>query len=77
LSSPVAKQVGRELIRGVFGVLFGKTPKRTSRRGGYFSFEFEVSSLKLWAESCQLPAVCCKLMFNAPTLKFARLSFPL
>jgi uncharacterized protein len=37
LSSPVAKQVGRELIRGVFGVLFGKTPKRTSsRRGGLF-----------------------------------------
>jgi DNA helicase HerA-like ATPase len=37
LSSPVAKQVGRELIRGVFGVLFGKTPRRTSnRRGGFF-----------------------------------------
>jgi len=37
LSSPVAKQVGRELIRGVFGVLFGKTPRRTSsRRGGIF-----------------------------------------
>src|SRR5688572_20367321 len=37
LASPVAKQVGRELIRGVFGVLFGKTPRRTSsRRGGFF-----------------------------------------
>ena len=36
LSSPVAKQVGRELIRGVFGVLFGKTPRKTSRRGGFF-----------------------------------------
>lgn len=38
LSSPVAKQVGRELIRGVFGVLFGKTPRRTTtrRRGGFF-----------------------------------------
>jgi len=37
LSSPVAKQVGRELIRGVFGVLFGKTPRSTSRRrGGIF-----------------------------------------
>ncbi len=37
LSSPVAKQVGRELIRGVFGVLFGKTPRRTtSKRGGFF-----------------------------------------
>jgi hypothetical protein len=23
ISSPVAKQVGRELVRGVFGVLFG------------------------------------------------------
>lgn len=32
LSSPVAKQVGRELIRGVFGVLFGKTPRRTTTR---------------------------------------------
>jgi DNA helicase HerA-like ATPase len=32
LSSPVVKQVGRELIRGVFGVLFGKTPRRTTTR---------------------------------------------
>lgn len=32
LSSPVAKQVGRELIRGVFGVLFGKTPRTTTRK---------------------------------------------
>jgi hypothetical protein len=36
LSSPVAKQVGRELIRGIFGVLFGKTPRRTTRRKGSF-----------------------------------------
>lgn len=37
ISSPVAKQVGRELVRGVFGVLFGKTPRRSSRRkGGLF-----------------------------------------
>jgi DNA helicase HerA-like ATPase len=38
LSSPVAKQVGRELIRGVFGVLFGRTPRRTAarKRGGFF-----------------------------------------
>lgn len=37
LSSPVAKQVGRELIRGVFGVLFGTTTRRTPRkRGGLF-----------------------------------------
>lgn len=37
LSSPVAKQVGRELIRGVFGVLFGTSTRRTPRkRGGLF-----------------------------------------
>jgi hypothetical protein len=28
LTSPVAKQVGRELVRGVFGMLFGTTPRR-------------------------------------------------
>jgi hypothetical protein len=28
LSSPVAKQVGREIVRGVFGMLFGSTPRR-------------------------------------------------
>ena len=32
MSSPVAKQVGRELVRGVFGMLFGSTPRRSSRR---------------------------------------------
>lgn len=32
LSSPVAKQVGRELVRGVFGMLFGKAPRTTNRR---------------------------------------------
>jgi hypothetical protein len=36
ISSPMAKQVGRELVRGVFGVLFGKTPRRSSKRGGLF-----------------------------------------
>lgn len=37
ISSPVAKQVGRELVRGVFGVLFGTTTRRSSRRkGGLF-----------------------------------------
>ena len=36
ISSPMAKQVGRELVRGVFGVLFGKTPRKSSRRGGLF-----------------------------------------
>ncbi len=39
ISSPVAKQVGRELVRGVFGVLFGTTTTRrrtTKRKGGFF-----------------------------------------
>ena len=37
ISSPVAKQVGRELVRGVFGVLFGSSTRRSSRRkGGLF-----------------------------------------
>ena len=37
MASPVAKQVGRELVRGVFGMLFGSTPRRsTRRRGGLF-----------------------------------------
>jgi DNA helicase HerA-like ATPase len=32
LSSPVAKQVGREIVRGVFGVLFGKAARTTRKR---------------------------------------------
>jgi DNA helicase HerA-like ATPase len=32
ISSPVAKQVGRELVRGVFGMLFGSAPKRSYSR---------------------------------------------
>lgn len=36
LSSPVTKQVGRELVRGVFGVLFGTTRRRSTKRGGLF-----------------------------------------
>jgi len=32
LASPVTKQIGRELVRGVFGMLFGTTPRRTTRR---------------------------------------------
>jgi uncharacterized protein len=31
MGSSMARQVGRELIRGVFGVLFGKTPSRSRR----------------------------------------------
>jgi uncharacterized protein len=37
ISSPVAKQVGKEIVRGVFGMLFGSAPRRSSRRrGGIF-----------------------------------------
>jgi len=32
LSSPMTKQIGRELVRGVFGMLFGKNPRTTARR---------------------------------------------
>ncbi|MBS1950068.1 MAG: uncharacterized protein OJF59_002283 [Cytophagales bacterium] len=31
LSSPITKQVGKEIVRGVFGMLFGSAPKRRSR----------------------------------------------
>lgn len=37
MASPVAKQVGREVVRGIFGMLFGSSPRRSSRkRGGIF-----------------------------------------
>ncbi|MEJ7643606.1 MAG: helicase HerA-like domain-containing protein [Chryseolinea sp.] len=36
ISSPVAKQVGRELVRGVFGVLFGTRRRTTRKSGGFF-----------------------------------------
>jgi DNA helicase HerA-like ATPase len=32
IASPVAKQVGREIVRGVFGMLFGTTTRRRSPR---------------------------------------------
>jgi transcription elongation factor GreA-like protein len=35
LTSPVAKQVGKELVRGVFGMLFGSAPRRRSPRRGW------------------------------------------
>jgi DNA helicase HerA-like ATPase len=35
MASPVAKQVGREIVRGVFGMLFGTTSRRR-RSGGLF-----------------------------------------
>ncbi|GGC08143.1 helicase HerA-like domain-containing protein [Dyadobacter sediminis] len=34
LSSPLAKQIGREVVRGVFGMLFGKSTSRTRKTGG-------------------------------------------
>jgi DNA helicase HerA-like ATPase len=40
LNSPLAKQIGREVVRGVFGMLFGKTTRSrtTKRSGGLFGF---------------------------------------
>ena len=35
MTSPVAKQVGRELVRGVFGMLFGSAVRRTTSRRRY------------------------------------------
>jgi uncharacterized protein len=32
INSPITKQVGKELVRGVFGMLFGTTPRRSSAR---------------------------------------------
>lgn len=32
MGSPVARQVGREIVRGVFGMLFGAAPRRRSTR---------------------------------------------
>lgn len=36
MSSPVAKQVGKEIVRGVFGMLFGSAPRRSGRKRGLF-----------------------------------------
>jgi uncharacterized protein len=36
MASPVAKQVGREIVRGVFGMLFGTPARRSTRRRGLF-----------------------------------------
>ncbi|MCE7067874.1 helicase HerA-like domain-containing protein [Dyadobacter sp. CY326] len=39
LSSPLAKQIGREVVRGVFGMLFGKKTTTTRKKtGGLFGF---------------------------------------
>jgi len=35
LSSPITKQVGKELVRGVFGMLFGSAPRRSYSRRRY------------------------------------------
>ncbi len=36
IASPVARQVGREIVRGVFGMLFGTTRRRPTRRKSIF-----------------------------------------
>lgn len=36
MGSPVARQVGREIVRGVFGMLFGTPRRRTTKRRGIF-----------------------------------------
>lgn len=36
MASPVAKQVGREIVRGVFGMLFGTSTRRSSRKRSIF-----------------------------------------
>ncbi len=38
LSSPLAKQIGREVVRGVFGMLFGKSTSSRKKTGGFFGF---------------------------------------
>ncbi|CAG5007267.1 hypothetical protein DYBT9275_04008 [Dyadobacter sp. CECT 9275] len=39
LASPLAKQIGREVVRGVFGMLFGKTTTSSRKKsGGLFGF---------------------------------------
>ncbi len=35
LASPISKQIGRELVRGVFGMLFGAAPRRSTPRRRY------------------------------------------
>lgn len=36
MASPLTKQVGREIVRGVFGMLFGTTRRTTKRKSGLF-----------------------------------------
>lgn len=36
MTSPVAKQVGKEIVRGVFGMLFGTSTRRTTRKRSIF-----------------------------------------
>ncbi len=35
MASPITKQVGKEIVRGVFGMLFGTAPRRTTSRKRY------------------------------------------
>lgn len=38
LTSPLAKQMGKEIVRGVFGMLFGKTTTTRKKSTGWFGF---------------------------------------
>jgi DNA helicase HerA-like ATPase len=35
MASPITKQVGKEIVRGVFGMLFGSSPRRSTARRRY------------------------------------------
>ncbi len=37
LNAPITRQIGREIVRGIFGMITGKKP-RTSKSGGLFGF---------------------------------------
>lgn len=37
LNAPITRQIGREIVRGIFGMIIGKKP-RSSRSGGLFGF---------------------------------------
>ncbi len=38
INSPIAKQIGREIVRGIFGMLSGKSTGSKSKKGGLFGF---------------------------------------
>ena len=36
IDAPITRQIGKEIVRGIFGMLIGKKPR--SRKGGIFGF---------------------------------------